>query len=51
MGKEIFGPKYGGQISEKDRRIALEKMRKERFGKSFAERRAIERKMDILKKV
>lgn len=50
--KEIFGPKYGGQISERDYRTALGKMHGDRFkAKSSAERREIERKIKYLKRI
>lgn len=49
--KELFAPKYGRQISKREYRTVLEKMRRRKFGKSTAERMEIQRKIDFLKKI
>ncbi len=50
--KNIFGPKYGSQISKKDYRTAIDKMRRERFkAKDSRGRLEIEKKIGYLKKL
>lgn len=48
--KELFPYKYGKQISKKEYRTVLEKIRRTKFGKSAGERMKIQRKIDALKK-
>lgn len=52
LEREVFGPKYGGQISKRDYRTALGKMHGDRFkAKNSVERREIERKIRYLKRI
>lgn len=48
--KELFPSEYGGQISKKDYNDALSSIERGKAGKSFGERREIQRKIDALKK-
>ena len=48
--KELFPSKYGKEISRKEYRTVLEKMRRTKLGKSAGERMQIQRKINALKK-
>ncbi len=50
--KELFGPKYGSLISEKEYKGVLRKLRKEKYKvKTRDERADIERKIKYLKRI
>ena len=50
LEKKLFPREYGGEISKEEYGGALEDMRRGKMGKSFGERREIQRKIDALKK-
>ncbi len=50
--KELFGPKFGGHISEKEFKYGLKKLSRERLKcKTLEEKRSVERKIRYLKKI